>query len=175
MTTLPQQDRTIHPSANYEPEITRWVWAIEDTRQRTKQGLANLSPAALDWVPPDGGNTIGTLLYHIPAIELSYLYEDILELGWVAELAPLLPYPIRSDDGRLTHVVGESLDAHLERLDRSRALLLQHLSHMTLDEWRRPRRIENYTITPEWAIHHLMQHEAEHRGELMELRRRAQG
>jgi hypothetical protein len=44
---------------------------------------------------------------------------------------------------------------------------------MTLDKWRRPRRIENDTITPEWAIHHLMQHEAEHRGELMELRRRA--
>jgi uncharacterized damage-inducible protein DinB len=30
--------------------------------------------------------------------------------------------------------------------------------------------IRGYDVTPEWVVHHLMQHEAEHRGQIGELR-----
>ena len=41
---------------------------------------------------------------------------------------------------------------------------------MTLDEFRRPRSLPQYDVTPEWVLHHLTQHEAEHRGHIQGLR-----
>jgi uncharacterized damage-inducible protein DinB len=166
--------RIVERSDVYAPQIGVWAWALEDTRRRTMKILDGLTQAALDWVPPEGGNSIGVILYHLVAIELSYLYEDILERGWAPELAPLLPYDVRDEEGQLTAVCGENLQTHLHRLEQSRALLLSALQGMTAAEWQRPREIEGSPITPEWALHHLIQHEAEHRGQIGELRRRAQ-
>ncbi len=41
---------------------------------------------------------------------------------------------------------------------------------MTLEDFRRPRSAESYDVTPEWTIHHLVLHEAEHRGEMATIR-----
>jgi len=142
---------------------------LEDTRRRTLEALVGLSTDALEWTLADG-NSIGSLLYHIALIEMSYLYEDILGLGWVAALQPLLPYDVRSEDGHLTALHGESLESHLARLAACRALLLQALGQMDDDALGRTRAVEGTLISPEWAFHHLMQHEAEHRGQIVEIR-----
>jgi hypothetical protein len=52
-----------------EPEIGRWLWALEDERKRTKARLEGLPSELIDWPPPFGENSIGTLLYHIALIE----------------------------------------------------------------------------------------------------------
>jgi uncharacterized damage-inducible protein DinB len=174
MTTVNREQRLIQPPAGFAPEVAQWVWALQDTRQRTKQTLAGLTDVATDWVPPEGGNSIGMLLYHLMAIEMSYLYEDILEIGWSAELEPLIVYGVRDDEGKLSLVQGEPLATHLHRLDSARSLLLAALGKMTPDDLRRPRFVEQYEVTPEWIFHHLMQHEAEHRGQIGDLRLRAE-
>ena len=174
MTDLKKEQRLIIAPSGYEPAIARWVWALEDTRRRTKQSLASIKAEAIDWLPVDGKNSIGTILYHLVAIEMAYLYEDILELGWSDDLESLLIYDIREDDGRLTGVQSESLEKHLNRLDAGRTLLLNALGQMSLTDFQRVRRCKDYDITPEWTLHHLMQHEAEHRGQIGELRLRAE-
>ncbi len=166
------EQRFFTPSNAYTPAIAHWVWMLEDTRRRTVEALAGLSTDALEWSLADG-NSIGSLLYHIALIEMSYLYEDILGLGWVAELQPLLPYDVRSGDGHLTAVRGESLESHLARLTACRALLLQALGRMDEQDLSRTRQVEGAAISPEWAFHHLMQHEAEHRGQIVEIRAQA--
>jgi hypothetical protein len=37
---------------------------------------------------------------------------------------------------------------------------------MTADDFVRPRSLADYDVSPAWVLHHLGQHEAEHRGEL---------
>lgn len=170
-----REQRVLHMPTGYDPLIAPWVWLLEDTRRRTKAALAALTPAVLDWTPPEGGNNIGTLLYHVMVIELSYLYEDILQITEMPkELSALLIYDVRDAHGQLTIVKGEPLGIHLLRLDTGRGLLLNTLRTITPAEFRRVRPVESYDITPEWALHHLMQHEAEHRGEIMALRQRAE-
>jgi uncharacterized damage-inducible protein DinB len=166
--------RLIRAPGGYEPSIARWVWALQDTRRRTNRVLDDVTQEILDWVPPEGGDSIGTLLYHIVAIQMSYLYEDILEIGWSEELEPLLRYDVRDAQGRLTAVEGESLETHLKRLETGQHYLLNALRAMTAEEFRRPRQLESYRVTPEWVLHHLMQHEAEHRGQIAALRSRAE-
>ena len=70
----------------------------------------------------------------------------------------------KDDQGRLTIVSGVSLDEHWQRLNLVRGPLLETYKKMSLDDYRRPRAFDAYDVTPEWVLHHLMQHEAEHRG-----------
>ena len=152
------------------PDIGRMLWAIEDARQRTLSVLDHIPPAVIDWVPGPDQNTIGALLYHVAAIEASWLYEDVLRAGFVAPLDTLLPFDVRDANGKLTRVMGIALDDHLNRLSAVRGLLLNAYADMTPDDFRLPRRLDDYEVTPEWVLHHLMQHEAEHRGQIELLR-----
>jgi uncharacterized damage-inducible protein DinB len=55
-----------------------------------------------------------------------------------------------------------------------RGLVLEVYQQMTLEDFRRVRSLPNYDVTPEWVLHHLMQHEAEHRGQIGTLRAMAE-
>ncbi len=170
----PMVHRIVAPVAAAEPEIARWLWSLEDTRRRTLDLVAGISQAAIDWTPPEGGNTIGTLLYHIPLIEADYLYVDILGLDdYPQELAAVFPFPDRDEAGVLSVVRGVDLAIHVQRMAWTRQWLLAAFAAMTPAAFRAPRALPGYEITPEWTLHHLAQHEAEHRGQIGELRRRA--
>lgn len=164
-----EKSRTIQELPGYDPVIAPWIWMLQDTRARTKRILEKARHEALHLAPAEGGNSISSLLYHLVAIELSYLYEDILGIRWSDELATLLPYDIRDADGILTVIHDESLEDHVKRLDASRALFMSALKDMSAEEFRRTRTVGEYEVSPEWVIHHLMQHEAEHRGHIGEL------
>jgi uncharacterized damage-inducible protein DinB len=165
--------RVITPLPATSLDIGRWLWAIEDTRARTKREVDGLSQAELDWTHPDIGNAIGSLLYHIALIEADYLCVDMLGRDdYLDDLQPLFPYPDRDEEGRLTVVAGEQLADHLARLDTVRTRLLSIVSGMTDEQMTHVRQIPewNYEISPAWTLHHIMQHEAQHRGEIGVLR-----
>jgi uncharacterized damage-inducible protein DinB len=157
--------------AGYDPEIGRWLWAMEDARRRTKETLQGLDDRALDWVASHAENSIGALLYHIAAIETDWLYADVLEgAEFPPDLVALFPHDVRDDQGKLVAAAGETLADQIHRLDTVRRYFLDVFRGMTLAEFRRVRHLPDYDVTPEWVIHHLMQHEAEHRGQIGELR-----
>jgi uncharacterized damage-inducible protein DinB len=157
-----------------EPEIGRWLWALQDTRQRTMGYLDGLTPTIIDWLPPGDESSIGTILYHIALIEADWLYTEVLEQPYPAEVAALFLYVDRDGQDRLTQVQGLSLEQHLERLEIVRSLLLDVFQLMNLHEFRRVRKLADYDVTPEWVLHHLMQHEAEHRSQIGALRATAE-
>lgn len=165
----------ITPLAGYDPLVARWLWLLTDIRQRTLDVLSGMEERTLNWRPDEDANTIGTLLYHIVAIELDWLYVEILERpDYGPEVTTLLPYAIRDAAGRLMPVYDENLQSHLARLAAARQILLDALRPMTAVEFYRVRRLEAYDVTPEWALYHLLEHEAGHRGEIAELRRQAE-
>lgn len=157
-----------------EPEIGRWLWALQDTRQRTMSGLDRLTPAIIDWLPPNDESSIGTVLYHIALIEADWLYTEVLEESIPPEVLALFPYDDRDEQDHLTQVKGLSLEQHLRRLETVRGLLLDVFQQMNLEEFRRVRSLAEYDVTPEWVLHHLMQHEAEHRSQIGALRAAAE-
>jgi len=163
----------VDPILSKVPEIGRWLWALQDTRQLTLEEIEQLTPAMIDWLPPDDESTIGTILYHIALIEMDWLYAEVLERPEAPEIAELFAYEHRDRQGRLTQVTGISLQEHLIRLEVVRALLLESYLQMDLAEFRRPRSLPAYDVTPEWVLHHLIQHEAEHRSQLGSLRLQA--
>ena len=167
------------PLAGYEPEVGRAMWPVEDARRRTAHALAGIDVNLVDWLPPGGPGvgtqSLGTLLYHVAIIEADWLYEEALGRPWPPALKALFPYPVRDEQGRLTVVTGESLEQHWARLVEVRRRLLAAYQTMTLEDFRRVRALPEYDVSPEWVLHHLMQHEAEHRGQIAALRTWAEG
>lgn len=172
--TQSRRQETIQPVTAADPQIGRWLWILEDTRARTKKVLDELTdPAILDWKPDWVLHSIGTLLYHIALVEADWLYVEVLgnpdDQPYPSPIAALFPYPMRSNNA-LTPIVGIGLDKHLGRLATVRRELRTVFSQMTLEDFRRVRHLSESDVTPEWVLHHLAQHEAEHRSEIAALR-----
>ncbi len=165
-----RQRLVLDPIAD-DAEVGRWLAALEDGRRDTLRELETVRPEMVDWRPDAPLDSIGTLLYHIALIETSWLLDDIFEgdpgPDW---LRTLLPFEDREGTGRLTQVDGETLETHLARLAAVRGLLLDRLRPMTNDDFHRPRRLADYDAAPDWVLHHLLQHEAEHRSHIAWLR-----
>jgi uncharacterized damage-inducible protein DinB len=164
----------IVPSAGAPADIERFLWMMEDVRAVTKRTVHGISQAALDWSPDPALNTIGTLLYHIALVEADWLYFDALGQPIPDDVAALLPYDSRDASGHLTPVTGVSLAEHLARLDAVRARFLAEYRALSLDAFRRVRSLDEYDVTPEWITYHLIEHEAEHRGQIGMLRTMAE-
>ena len=157
------------PLDGFHPAVGAALWRLEDARERTVDLIDRIPDGAVDWLPSWGENTIGTLLYHVAVIELDWLYTEILEQDPPSEFMKLFPEDARTDGGRLTPVRGQTFDAHLARLHAVRARFLYSLRDMDAGEFRRVRVLDDYDVTPEWVIHHLCQHEGEHRGQIGEI------
>src|SRR3972149_528888 len=116
MNIKPREQLVIQPFQYRSSEIGRWIWALEDTRRRTLsslEGMAGETLDILDWVSPFNGNSIGSLLYHLAAVEVDWLYVEVLQQDFPADIQALLPMDMRDDVHRLTMVKGIRLDEHL--------------------------------------------------------------
>ena len=169
-----RKNLVFQPLVGYPPEISAWLWALEDGRARTKETLTGIPPTALDFITPSIDNTIGTLLYHIAIVEADWLYEEVLVSEFAPNILALFPHDMRDATGRLSEISGVTLNEHLDRLDAVRAALLAAFRSITLEDFKRPRNLPQYYVMPQWVLHHLCQHEAEHRGQIMEARRLAE-
>jgi uncharacterized damage-inducible protein DinB len=166
---MAKESLSIELAPNLAPEISAALWCLEDCRARTIKALSQLPDAALDWEAPNYPNSIGSLLYHIAAIEADWFYVEVCGGGMEAVESWFL-YDVRDATGRLTPVKGFALHDYLARMKAIRGNLLSHFQTMRLESFRKAREMENYHVTPEWVLHHLAQHEAEHRGEILMLR-----
>ncbi|HEX9978825.1 MAG TPA: hypothetical protein VGB41_09375, partial [Acidimicrobiia bacterium] len=90
----------------YAPGVGALLSMMEDCRARTLREVQRVEPAALDTPSAWNGNTIGSLLYHIAAIELDWLYSDILQQDSPPEAWEWFPHHVREEDGRLAWVRG---------------------------------------------------------------------
>jgi uncharacterized damage-inducible protein DinB len=166
---MAKEQFSIELANHLAPEISAAVWSLEDCRARTIKALSQLPEAALDWEAANYPNSIGTLLYHIAAIEADWFYVEVMG-GGIEVVENWFPFEVRDSEGRLTPVRGFGLRDYLARLKAIRGNVLSHFQTMRLEEFRQAREMEHYHVTPQWVLHHLAQHEAEHRGEILMLR-----
>ena len=153
------------------PEIAVLLGMLEDSRRRTLDVCEDLSAGAFAARPAGHRHSIGDLLYHIAFIEADWLYVDVLETPMPPAIAALLPHPDRDADARLSLTGPESPAAHRYRLESVRRELVLTLQNLPGEELRRARRFPDRDVTPLWVIHHLLQHEAEHRAQIRAVKR----
>lgn len=158
----------LDPAAD-DPEVGRWLAALDEVRRDTLEVLRDLPDDAVDRDPGDGGDTIGTILYHVALIEADWVFSDVLDRG--AEIEhDLFPADDRSKDGHLSQIRGEPMAHHLDRLARTRAMVRDELGAMSAEDFHHVRSRDDYDVSADWVVFHLIDHEVEHRVRLTALR-----
>lgn len=166
---------TVTPDPGADAEVGPWLWAMEQTRRGLLDTVEGLEQGALDWRGQGGSdNSIGSLLYHVALIEMSWLYDDVLLVSPPEDIAALFPHDHRTSDGRLAVIAGAPLAEHLERLAVTRARFLELMTPLTPVDWHTVRepRGEDYACSPAWVVFHLVEHEAGHLFQVREIKRR---
>lgn len=161
----------IEPLAGYAPSVGYALACLEWERGKTLEVVEGLPVEALDARAEGFPNSIGSLLYHVAAIELDWLYSEILEQPVPDELLTLFPAEVRDEHGRLAFFGGVELSDHLERLAAVRRTLLAEHEDMTDKNFYRARILEPYDVNPAWVLYHLLEHEAKHGAQMALLRR----
>ena len=160
---------SIERPAGYSPRVAFLLAMTEECRGRTLRLVGDMDPAQIDTPTAWNGNTVGALLYHIAAIELDWLYAEVMVKDFPAETGTWFPHDVREEGGRLSPAVGDSVEKHLARLAWVRERMRVELAALGDNDLDAIRESGDRTVTPEWVFHHLMQHEAEHRGQLGEI------
>jgi uncharacterized damage-inducible protein DinB len=171
---MARETRTLEPMAD-EPEVGRWLAAMADARRDTLRELEGVTDPDLDVLPPGADNSLGSLLYHLALIEADWLVDEILGLSdeefEQSALARWFPESDRDGEGHLTGLPGETLAGHRQRLAAVRDALIDEFRSLSVEDFHEPRARARYDVSPAWVLHHLLQHEAEHRGEIGRVRR----
>ncbi|WP_040203571.1 DinB family protein [Neobacillus jeddahensis] len=165
---MARENLAVVPLPGFIPEIGRWIWGLEDVHHTLLKKIAGLNQTELDTKINDG-HSIGSLLYHIALIEADWFYEEVLGGEWNPKIRALFPQEDRQSDQTLTHIEGETIEEHVQRLQAVRAEVLSHFRTVDLVGWRTPRTLDPYDVTPEWVIYHLIEHEAHHRGQIFQM------
>ena len=159
----------VRPLETADPLVGRWLAYLGQSRERTLGAVTSLDTNALEKTSAEHPNSVGTLLYHIAAIEMDWLYVEILERDVPAEVLEHFPYEVRDADDRLTPVEGWPLERYQGLLERTRLIFVNTLRSLSAEDFSRARILPDYDVTPEWVCLHLLQHEAGHRGQMVSL------
>ncbi len=165
----------VSPEVEFSERIGRYVAMLEDVRRRVRHYVDGLTPEQLSWHPNDRVESIGTVLLHIAAVEVSWIQEDICRIP-MSEEEWGIAFPIRLG---IPQVSGEPLEFYLEKLNRTRAEtreILTGLSDSDLDRVLSPLEPGDpnappTTYTIEWILYHLVEHEAHHKGQIAVMKR----
>ncbi len=159
------------PLEGCDPVVGLALWVLQDSRRRTLGELDELREEWLDLEPPMGHNTLRSILYHMGSTEVYWLY-TLLRQEPPANMKALFPDDDRDEAGNLARLKGEGLDTYLEKMALARQQLIDIYKTMSAEEFRKLHPITHWTgeihhITPERVLYHLVNHDAEHRGELV--------
>jgi uncharacterized damage-inducible protein DinB len=163
----------VGPTSGFTPQIGRLVAMMTYTRRTTLEAVAGLTTAQLDHLHDPSSNSIGALLAHITAVELSYQSDsfgmDDPTAGGRSEWSAALELGERARG----EIRGRPLEHYLARLAQVRERTLSELARRD-DAWLEVTR-------PFWGGHlanmhftwfHVFEDEINHRGQIRWLRRR---
>jgi uncharacterized damage-inducible protein DinB len=169
----------IEPGAGFRSrEAALFVAQLDDQSRRLIEDTRALTPAALEWQPAPGQNTIGMLLAHAA-------YWEVFWTRMVLEDRPM-PFEVRNVLGLDREEIGTPLPAdgrppaglagrgvayYYDLLARARAHtreIAQNLTDADLEREvirQRPDGSQN-AIMVRWALYHMLEHLAGHYGQV---------
>jgi uncharacterized damage-inducible protein DinB len=153
------------PAAGGDGRLSLLLAQLEEGRRRTLRFVAAVPPERLHWSSPQFPNSLAAHLAHLAAIELDWLYCDLLGREIPAEALALLPIAdVLDPDGRLARAGTATLPELLAALEESRSRLVTECLRLREDGLGELVLGLEGAAAPDWILTHLLQHEAEHRG-----------
>jgi uncharacterized damage-inducible protein DinB len=154
----------------YSPQIGVVVSMLEDLKSRVTRSVTNLSVEETDFLLDDKANRIGAMIYHLAATEKYYLRYTFEGTGYLPEdahweFAQDLGAPARKK------LVRKPIRFYLDLWDEVRAETLRQLKTKD-DKWFNSKAGGSRNMNNHWAWYHVMEHQANHMGQIQLIKGR---
>lgn len=173
----------IEPPAGFRSrEAALFVAQLDDQSRRLTADTLALTPAALEWQPAPGHNTMGMLLAHIAYWEVFWTRMVLEDRPMPFEVRDVLGIdrgdigtPLAADGRAPAGLAGKDISYFHDLLARARTHthdVTRALADADLEREvtrQRPDGSQN-TITVRWALYHLLEHLVAHYGQVNLMR-----
>lgn len=159
----------IEPAEGYSPRIGIMVDMLEDLKDRISADVEDLSPQQTDYMIDEEGNSIGALLMHIVANEAYTQVETLEGRNWTDEEAAF--WNVAGELGTVSreNIKGKPISYYLDLWDDVRNKTLEGLKKRD-DAWFASMIEEG--INYHWAWFHVLEHTANHMGQIASVKNR---
>jgi len=128
---------------------------LHELHNDIEKALDGLTPAALDWTPQPGMNSIGVMVFHLTGAERFLIGEVIAGDN------------SNRDREAEFKVQGMEMNELVKRLDDNRAYISGILARLTLADLETRRMFRNQReVTVSWVLGHALKHTATHMGQI---------
>ncbi len=153
----------IKPKKGYSPHIGVTISMMEDLKRRVTNSVANLSQEETDFLLDEEANRIGALILHLAATEKYYQVYTFENRGFNKneqewEMA------LNLGDKARESLKGKPIQYYLDKWDEVRKETLRLLKTKD-DKWFKAK-VEGSSMNNHWAWYHVMEHQANHMGQI---------
>jgi len=159
----------IKPVDGYTPQIGVMVCMLEDLKNRISEMTQDLNQEEIDYLFDEKANSIGALVMHLVATEAYYQVETLEDRTWTDEEAQFWGMATGLGEKQQIEIKGKPIKYYLDLWDGVRNKTLDGLKSKD-DAWFASNIEEG--INYHWAWFHILEHSANHMGQIALVKNR---
>ena len=157
------------PVEGYSPQIGLMVYMLEDLKNRITKEVQDLDQSQTDFLFDKDANSIGSLIMHLVSTEAYFQVETLEGRQWTDEEKERLGIGAGSNEESKKRFKGKPIQHYLDLWDEVRQKTLAGLKTKN-DAWFASNIDEE--LNYHWAWYHIMEHSANHMGQIALVKNR---
>ncbi|NKI30393.1 DUF664 domain-containing protein [Croceivirga thetidis] len=159
----------LKPLEGYSPQIGNMVFMMEDLKSRITEQVKDLDQSQTDFLYDANANSIGSLLMHLVSTEVYYQLGTLEGIDWTEEELRTLEMAGELNPRVKEMLIGKPIDYYLDLWTKVREKSLAGLKTKD-DEWFASNLEEGINYHYVW--YHVMEHSANHMGQIATIMNR---
>ncbi|SDR80840.1 DinB family protein [Christiangramia echinicola] len=160
----------IEPKEGYTPQIGVLVSMMEDLRSRITSSVEKMDAESTDYLLDNNANSIGAMILHLAATEKYYQVFTFENRGFNKEEEKEWMMALELGDKARKKIKGKSIKHYLDIWEEVRQETISQLKTKD-DKWLNSK-IDNSSMNNHWAWYHVMEHQANHMGQIRLVQKR---
>lgn len=160
----------ISPTPGYDTQVGNMVAMLEDLKSRITNQVRHLDQESTDFLLDDQSNRIGAMILHLAATEKIYQVMTFENRRYNKEESAFWDLPMNLGGPARRKLVGKPISYYLNEWDKVRSETLRVLKTKD-DEWLNSN-VPYQGMNNHWAWFHVMEHQANHMGQIALIRKR---
>lgn len=168
-TTMAMGQYEIKPAEGYTPRIGLMVAMLEDLKVRITEQVVELNQTETDFLFDEKANSIGSLVMHLVATEAYYQVESLEDRQWTEDESAFWMIGAGLNEESKKQLQGKPIQYYLDLWEGVRQKTLTSLKTKN-DAWFASNIEEEMNY--HWAWYHVMEHQANHMGQIALVKNR---
>ena len=159
-----EAQKIIKSEKGYSPQIGTIISMLEDLKARVTKSVRNLDLEGVDFLLDDNANRIGALILHLAATEKYYQVYTFENRGFNKEESEKWAVALSLGDAAREKFVDRPIEYYIDIWNDVRKETLKLLKTKD-DKWFKAK-VKGRNMNNHWAWYHVMEHQANHMGQI---------